>query len=123
MLRIRIAVRAIGIRLVQVAGIRQQDRTQIKRRLGTVNPSLEPVLDQQRHVTAVIDMGVGKYNRINGIGGYRQRRPVSQAQFLQSLKEPAINQGFAVALFKQIFRSGNGAGCAEELQSHGRISL
>ena len=71
---------------LQVAGVGQENRTQIARRARAVNGSSEAALDQQRQIAAVVEMGMGENDGIDAARFDRKRRPVLEAQRLEALK-------------------------------------
>ena len=53
----------------------------------------------------------------------RQRRPVAQAQLLETLKQAAIDQNRGVCRLDQIFRPGDGADPAEKGHLYAHTAL
>jgi hypothetical protein len=74
------------------------------------------LLDQQRKITAVIEMRMGQQNRVDLPGIERETFPVAQAQYLEALKKPAIDQQTVIRTFNEIFGAGYGPGPAQEGQ-------
>ena len=107
-----ITVGALGILFLNMAAIRQQDFTQIKRGFGTIDRAFKSGLDQHGDIAAMIQMGMCQEQCINIARIDRQPFPVAQAQLLMPLKQSAINHDLFAAVFEQIFRSGHRAGCA-----------
>src|SRR5690606_24706584 len=108
--------------LLQKTAVRQQDPAQLERGRRAVNPAVESTLDEQRRITAVIQVSVRKHDggQIRGID--RRRRPVLQAQLLVSLKQAAIDQHALLALAHQIARAGDRPCGAQKSQLQDRFS-
>ena len=69
--------------------------------MGAVNTASESIVAKRGNVTAVIDMRMGKQNRVDTGGIERERRPVPKVQFFQTLEQPAINQQSFAIVFEQ----------------------
>ena len=115
---IAVTVGAFRVGFLKITAVGQQDRAQIRRAIGTVYRALEAVPDQQRDVTAVIDMGMGQDHGVDVAGRHGQVGPVAQAQFFQPLEQPAVDQDFTAAVPQQVFRACYRAGGAEKLKFH-----
>ena len=63
----------------------------------------KPVLDQQRQIAAVIEMGVGEDHRLNVARVDGKRRPVLEAQRLEALKQAAVDQELAAVFSSAYF--------------------
>src|SRR5512145_340090 len=68
----------------------------------------------------MVEMGMGENDRIDAARFDWKRRPVLQAQRLESLEQAAIDQQFPAVMFHEIFRAGNRTRAAEkgEVQAH-----
>ena len=74
--RIAIAVGGCRIVLLDMPAVRQQNGTEIGRRLRAVDRTLEAVPHQARDIAAVVDMGMGQQQRIE-LERDRTARPAS----------------------------------------------
>ena len=106
--------------LLQMAAVGEQDLAQLVRRGRAVNPAAKALSRQQWQVAAMVDVGVGEHDRVDGLGRDRQRLPVAQAQLLESLEQAAVHQNGRVAMAQQVFGTGHGAGGTQKLKLHGR---
>ena len=64
----------------------------------------------------MIEMRVGEDDGMYRRRLDRERRPVSLAQLLQSLKEPAVHQHARTAVFDEVFRAGDRSCGTQECQ-------
>ena len=119
-LREAMAVGELGILLLQVPGVSQQDCAKIDGRARAINRSAEAALDQQRQIAGVIEMGMGENNGVDGARLRGKRRPILQAQRLEALKQAAVDEQPVPFVLHEEFRSGNGTDAAEkrEVQAH-----
>ena len=62
----------------------------------------------------MVQMRMGKHDRGYGRRLHRQRRPIAQAQCLEALKQPAIDQDAVATPFQKIFGPGDRTGSAEK---------
>src|SRR5690554_1403563 len=108
----------LGVFFLQVTGIRQQHPAQLVGGGGAVDLTPEPVFDQRRQVAGVVDVGVGKHNRIDAGRINRKARPVTTAQGFDALVHAAVYQQTVMIIRKQVARAGNRTGAAEEAKFH-----
>ena len=118
-----VAVGVVGVLLLQVPGIRQQDRAQLAGGARAEDAPLESTLDHQRQIAAVIEMRVREDNRPDGAGLDRERRPVLQTQRFEALKQSAIDKQIVLLVLEQEFRAGHRAGAAQEGERHGHGTI
>ena len=100
--------------LLQMRRVPQQDLEQIGGAARAIHRTLEAVPDKPRQVARVIDVRVAQDD-----GGERARierrpRPVPQAQGLESLEEPAVEQESVPAVLEKMLGAGDGAACGPE---------
>jgi hypothetical protein len=87
---------------LQMAGVRQDDRTQIDcRRRGKDRP-VEAFFDQPGNPAAVVEMRVRQNHGINVTRRNGSVFPVAQSPFLLSLKKTAVNQHLHAGLVGRI---------------------
>lgn len=91
-LRVAVAVGAPRIILLYPARIEQQDFAQVAGSMGGVYLASEALLDQQREIAAVIEMGVGQQDSFDRFGVCRKRFAVSQTQLFMALEQAAVDQ-------------------------------
>ncbi len=116
-----VAVGELGVLLLQIAAVGQQDLAQIGGGLGRDHLALEAVLDQQRQIAGMIEMGMGQEH---GVEARRMRpaaRPVAQAQLLVALEQAAIDQKPLAVDLEKIFGAGDGADGAEKGEFDGHL--
>ncbi len=112
-----VAICEFRIFFLQVTGIRQQDFTEIRSRAGAEGRPGKTLLDQQRKVAGVIEMGVREQNRIDPMGIDREAIPIAQPQRLEALKQAAIDQQSMVGTLNEVLGAGNGSSAAQEGKS------
>ena len=119
---IAIPVGPLGFPFLQVGTVRQENAAEVKGGVGAMDRAFEALLDQHGQIAGMIDMRVGQDDRVNGSRVYRQRLPVAQAQLLVALEQAAIDQDARLACVDQVFRSGDGADAAKELDLKCHVS-
>ena len=95
--------------LLQMRRVRQQDLEQIGGAARAIHGTAEAVPDEPRQVARVIDVRMAQDNGGERAGFERRARPVPQAQGLEPLEEPAVEQESAVAVLEQMLGAGDGA--------------
>ncbi len=108
------AICEFRILFLQVAGIRQQDFTEIRCRTRTEDWPCKTLLDQQRQVAGMVEMGVREKNRLDPMRINREAIPIAQAQCLEALKQPAIDQKSMAGILNEVLGAGNGSSAAQE---------
>ena len=115
-LRVPVAVRPLGVLLLQVRSVRQHDAQQVRRARRAVDGPAEPLPDEERQVPRVVDVRVTQHHRVEACGIGEPRLPVAQPQRFQPLEQAAVEQDAAVAGDDEVHRSRHGPGGAEELK-------
>ena len=115
-LGITLARRVLRLFLQQVPTVREQQSAQGGTAFGAVNLTAESLLDQYRQIARMIEVRMGKHDRVDGGRLDRERRPVAFAQLLVALEQPAVDEHAVPAGFDQVTGAGHGAGGAEKLQ-------
>ncbi len=106
---------------LQVPGVGQQHAAQIAGRLGGEHAPFVASQAEDRKVARMVEVGVGQNHEIE-LGRLERRcRPVPQAEFLESLEQPAIDEHAEAVVLEQELRAGDGTGRAEEGQTCQRI--
>jgi hypothetical protein len=100
--------------LLDLCGIHQHDFNDISRSIGTDYPTVKPFAYQLGEQAAMVQMGMGKKNSIQGIWRNMKRFPVSIAAF-PLLAKPAVYQKPQVVCFNEISRAGNILRCAQKI--------
>ncbi len=93
-LRIAMLVRVRRVFLLNPPRVGQHDPAQVARARRAVHPSSESISDQSRQVPAVIQVSVRQDDGLELGGVEREILPVALPEFLQALKQPAIDQDF-----------------------------
>ena len=96
-----------GVLFLEVAGVRKHDSREVRgpSRRGDSPP--EAVLDEPGQVADMVDVGVGQRDGVDPRGVDGQRIPVPEAQVLQSLVEPAVDEEPASVHLDQELRAGD----------------
>src|SRR5439155_25029256 len=102
MRRVAVTVGMARVFFLDVRRIWQDERAEIARAGRAEDSAAESGADQARQVPAMIQMRVGEDHRVDAPRIDRQRGPVSLAQLLESLKEPAVNQHTMIADGEQV---------------------
>ncbi len=108
------AVGMLGVKLLDAAGIRQQDFAKIARQAGAQDRSPEPVIDEHGQVAAVIEMRVGEDDSVEARGIKRRTVPVAQTKLLVTLEQAAIDEEPGMACLDQEPGARDGSGGTEE---------
>ena len=111
-------VAEIGLFLLEVRGVRQQDSKQIDRGRCSIYGPAKTLMHKSWKIAGVIDVSVCKHDGIDRPGINGRRRPIAQPQFLESLKHPTVDQHPLPFRFEEEFRARNGLSRAKERQSH-----
>ena len=96
-----------GLLFLEVARVRKHDSREVRGppRRGDSPP--EAVLDEPGQVADVVDVGVSQGDGVDPRGIDGQRVPVPEAQVLQSLVEPAVDEEPAPVHLDQELRAGD----------------
>jgi hypothetical protein len=76
------------------------------------------VLDQERQIAAVIEVGMGQNDRVDLPGIEGKRRAIAQPQVFEALEQPAVDKDLATAGRDQVFGAGHRPGGAPEREFH-----
>ena len=117
MLRVALAIRALGVFFLELRGVGEHDARELGRRRRAEDAAAEALRHEPRQVAAVIEVRVREHDRVDRVGADRQRLPVALAQLLQSLKQPAVDEHAMAVGVEQMLRTGDGARGAETGQS------
>ena len=104
------AVRVLGVLLLQVSRVRQQDPAEVRSRPRAEDGTRETVLDEQRQIARVVEMGMRQNDGIDETRLDWQRRPVAKAKRLEALEQAAVDQQPAVVVLEQVLRAGHRPG-------------
>lgn len=112
-----------GFFLLQMAGISQDDGTQIDRRRRGIDWPVETFFDQPGNPAAMVEMRVRQDYSVDVARRNGSIFPVARSPFLLALKKAAIYEylyawlmGRIIACVDEVFRSGNGSGSAKKLK-------
>ena len=70
--------------------------------------------NQSGKVAAVVDVGVGEHDRVNGVGRYRERRPVLEPELLAALEQSAVDHDPATSGLDERLAAGDRPGAPEK---------
>ncbi|MPM75061.1 hypothetical protein SDC9_122052 [bioreactor metagenome] len=111
--------RVLGVALLEVGRVPQDDLGECRRALGRPDVPGEPVLDQPRQVAAVVHVGVGEHHVVDVGRIHREGGPVHRAPVLLALVHPRVDEDAPPADGEEELRAGHGAGRAEEGEGRG----
>jgi hypothetical protein len=86
MLAVPMTIGVARIFFLNVRRVRQHERAEIARPRRAEDPPAITLRHEPRQIAAVIEVCMGEHDGIELRGVERQSRPISQAQFLQTLK-------------------------------------
>ena len=112
---------ALGELLVELAGVEQDERGQLDRAGGGVDPAAIALLDQQRQQPAMVEVGVGQQDRIELARVERERDPVADRLVRAALEHPAVDEDPRPVGVEQELGPGDGRGATEEVDVHARM--
>jgi hypothetical protein len=98
-----VAVRKIGIALLQISAVGQKDSAEIARGIRAKDRPAESISNQQGQIARMVNMGVCEEHQIDACRVDRQIRPVAQAQLLVSLEQSAIDENATTIEVEEIF--------------------
>src|SRR3546814_7580762 len=104
------AVEEIGVLLVEISAILENERRHVARRRGRVDATPKAVTHEARQIARVIEMGLGENDCIAAGGRDRQRFPIASTQIFHALTNAAIVQDALAVVLAQMFRTGDGSG-------------
>src|SRR5690606_25534917 len=107
------AVEEIGVLLVEIATVLENQRGNVPGRRGRVDATAKAVPHEARQIARMVEMGVCENDRIDAGGRDRQWFPVEFAQILHALEQAAIDQDALAFMFEKMLRTGHGAGRAK----------
>ena len=108
------AVGEVGVLLLEVAAVLEDDRGEGGRPVARVDRAVEPVAHERGDVPAVVEVGVAEDDRVDGGRVERQGRPVAQPQLLRALEQPAVEEHACGVGLEEELAAGHGAGPTEE---------
>jgi hypothetical protein len=103
MFGIFMSVGIFGLFFLEVPAVRQQDRAEVTCGWAAIYLACEAVRDQERQITTMIQMRMCQYDRINFRRVDWKRRPVSQPQLFESLKQAAVTNIFLDPIASKYF--------------------
>src|SRR5512138_598024 len=114
-------VREARLLLLEEAAVGQQDLAQRRRRLRRIDGAFEAQVHEARQVSAVIDVRVRQHDGIELLRIEWKMRPILEAQILEALKHPAVDEHLTLTAGEQVLGTGDGLGRAEEGKLHGGL--
>jgi hypothetical protein len=108
------AVGAFGILLLDAGCVDEHDLGEVAGCRGAKDRAPESIADEARDIAAVVNVGVGEEDSINGPGVEGRRRPVTEPELLQALEESAIDQEGCPCQGEEMPGAGDRAGAAME---------
>ena len=103
------AIHEFGVGFLDMRAVKQQDFSQIKRRVGTKDRAAKAFARQSWQITGMIKVGMSQDNGIDTARINRKRGPVALTQILKPLEQTTINQHPPPVRFEQVARAGHGA--------------
>ena len=108
--------------LLQVRGVQEDQLGEFRRRLRAVDRRLQAVAHQAREPAAVVEVGVGQQDGVEGRHVEGRPRPVALTQFLESLEHTAVDEQLLAAGVEEVLGPRDAARGAVERQVHVRYS-
>ena len=105
-----------GLLLLESAAVAQQDLDERRRLRRARHPTVEAVVDEPGEISAVIDVGMGEDDLVDGGRIDRERSPVALPIGLETLEQAAVHQDPSVGRVDEEPTAGHRAGGTEELQ-------
>ena len=102
-----VAVRVLGVFFLNASRVGQHDAAKILRAGRTEDSAPEALRYEARQIAAVIEVRVGQDDRGDVGRTNRQVMPVALAQFLEALKQPAVDEYLGGSSVEQMLRAGH----------------
>ena len=99
-----------------MAAVREHEGEQVRGRLRGMDRAPEPVLGELGQQTAVIDVGMGQQDEVDGVGLEGKAAVVELTHRLGALEHAAVDQEPTPAVLDPIAGAGHGAGPAMKRQ-------
>ena len=129
MTRVALPVGVVGLLLLEVGGIAQDDVGQCCGRRRAPDGAMEPLADQRGQVSDVVQMRVGDDDGVDGRGIDGERLAIALPELTPTLEHAAVDENPCSGGVDQVTAAGDGAGGTEEPQGaratgrgHGRSS-
>ena len=119
MAREAVAPGEVGLLLLEMPAVRQDQAAEFLGPLGGVDAATEAVSHECGQVAGVIEVRVGDHHRVDALGRHRERGAVALAEHLIALEEPAVDQDPSVRGLDEIAGSRDGVGRTEEAEPGG----
>ena len=120
-LRVVVAVGVASVFFLDVRGVGEHQRAEVAGACRAEHAALESLGDQAGQVAAVVEMRVGQDDGVDVVRVDGERLPVAEAEFLESLEEPAVDEHAVTAEIEQVFRPGDRPGSSKKCQRrHGQ---
>ena len=113
-----LAVLELGIRRLDVRGVRQHDAAELARRFRRVDGAREAFFDELRQQAAVVDMGVRQEDAFDVGGREWKVLIVELAHALRALEHAAVDEVVLLVRFEQVAGTCDGVGRTDEFESH-----
>src|SRR3989338_3487887 len=115
MLGITHPVGITGLLLLEMGGIGQEHCQEVAGRRRGVHRAAKSLLHELGKITGVIDVRVSEDDGAQILGAKRQRGPVAEPVFLESLEEAAVEQELIFPDGEEKLRAGDRGGGAEKV--------
>ena len=116
MLGVALAPCVIGVLLLQMCGVAQDDRAKVRGAGGEEHRPAVSLRDQARQPADVIQMRVADDNGVQTVGGDRKRFPVASAELPLALEQAAVDQHRPPVMLDEEPAARHGLGRAEKRQ-------
>jgi len=115
-----LAVQVLGVFLLEVGGVEEEDLGQVLRGRGAVDGPAKALLDQAGHAADVVEVGVGEHDGVHPDRVELRVRPVPESQGLLALEHPRVHEEAPPPRLQQVLRTRHRLRSAEEGQAgHG----
>ena len=112
--RVAVPVGVLGLFLLEITAVRQQDAAQGTRSRRAVDLTTVAVTHEQRDIAGMVQVRVREQDGVDVCGRDGERLPVAQAQLLQPLEQTAVHQDPAASRAHQVLRSRHRPRCAQK---------
>src|SRR5262245_50034430 len=116
MFRVTLAIRPVGILLLQMRRVGQHESRELRRRGSTEDAPPEALVHQPRKKPAVIEMRVCQHDGVNRVCADRERLPIPFAKVLESLEQTGVDEHTLAARFNQVLGAGDRARRSEKCE-------
>ena len=117
----RVAGRPLGELGLELGRVEQHEPGELRGSGGADDGAAEALVDEQRQQAAVVEVGVGEDDGIEGLGVDPERHAVAHRLVAAALEHAAVDEDAGLARVHEVARTRHGPRPAEEGELHVRI--